>query len=465
MSTQQIQINEEQAREAARLSEILAADYSAATSLDELYGTNLRTSDIKKLYEQNTTFRAKVDEFNVSEGRAKLIADFRALNEQDQQKAYAVMTPENKKVIDEDYEAFIAASSNPPEATPNPSVETPEQKAEKERLAAEALVAEEAARIAAAAPVEELYDGIEKLSEGSYKLTVDPGDGTPAEIFYGASQKECFKALRISKANATKELRRRAKKVQITDELRALAVEVVNYPPPIKPLILSPDETFTLTEQLKDPTTVLEATRKLRQASLTPEECARQNEEIERRRFSDGYNTAVSWMQIRPEFYNCAENIEALQKLMAELNWAVTVKNLDIAFATLTEQGVLLERPEEIPQHVPSTAQPASVVPVAAAPAPPAASAPSTAAAPNNPPAAPAAQPSALPGPAKVLRPGSSSTAAMPTRRIESVPGPAVYVLTVEEYNRLSAAEAKRRYRTDPEFRKGFDALVAAGKI
>ena len=427
--------------------EALLADYSAATSIDELYA-GLHSTVIKRLYNENATFKAKVDEFNISEGRAKLIADFRALSDADQQLSYARMTNEQKKIIDDDVDAFTVQQT----ITLAPSQDEIDAAKKAEQAVAEAAAAGEIPAVQRGT-VEILYEGVEKLGEDSYKLTVDPGDGTPAEVFFASTQADLFKALRKSKANATKELRRRAKKIQITDELRALQVEVVNYAPLVQPLRLTPDEIFTFTEQQKDPVTVLEATRKLRQASLTQEECDRMNEAIERQRYSDGYNTAITWIQTHPDFYQCSENIEALQKLMAELNWAVTIKNLDLAYDTLVAQGVLLERPEEPTSNQP-VAQPASVVPVVAAPVTQAAASAVT----------PAATPGALPDAKKVLRPGSS-TATLPSRRVDEIRPATAPVLTAEEYYSIPAAVLKRRYDREPTFKAAVDALIASGKV
>lgn len=421
---------ERQAQIEARRAAILAADYSAATSIDDLYRP-LSTAEIKLLYNQNASFKAKVDEFNVIAQAAVAPA----------------LTPEEQAQKDADAAAQAQADAEAATAA----------QAEADRLAAEA----EAANKLPEPPAEKLYDGVEKLPDGRYKLTVDPEDGTPAEIFYGASQADCFKALRKSKAQATRELRRRKKKLQITEELKALKAEKVSYPPLVKPLRLTPDEIFDLTEKQKDPTTVIEAMRKLRQASLTQEECDRLNSIEGQRQRSEAKTIAVEWIEQNPEFYNCTENIAAMQDLMGGLNWAVTIKNLDLAFKILQDQGVLLEEPEtETP--VQPVAQPASVVPVAAAPVSPA-SAPA-AVVPAKVPAAPA---SALPASAKVLRPGSSSSTGMvPTRRVDSASrATPTFVLTVEEYHRIPAAIMKTRMQREPEFRAAVDKLIAEGKI
>ena len=260
---------------------------------------------------------------------------------------------------------------------------------------------------------------------------MDPGDGTPAEIFWGESQKECFKKLRESKAHAVRELRRRRKQLEITQELRDLQPEVIPYAPLMQAVSLTPKEIYDLTEQQKDPSTVLEATRKLRQASYTPEECARYNEAIERQRFNEQKATGEKWISENPDFHASPENINNLIKLMGGLGWAATEKNLDLAFKILKEQEVYV--PEVI--ETPPSAQPASVVPVAsaavAAPAVPTVSAP----------AAPAG---ALPAAKRVLRPGSlaeSSTGIQPSVRMPERLGqpPRVLPMSAEEYAAIPA--------------------------
>ena len=438
---QQAQVQEDAKRAAAqqRNDQVMGADYSAATNFDELYD-DLASAEIKSLYARNATFKAKVDQLN-NAPLPQTTTLGSSQNEIDAARAAEAVqqtTPEPVAQTDAGTPEAIAAAQE-----------------EADRLLAEAAAAGTPLTVQRN-DVEILYDGVEKLGEGSYKLTVDPEDGTSPEIFYGASQSDCFKGLRKSKASATRELRRRAKKVQITDELRALQVEVINYPPLAKPISLSADEVFTLTQEMKDPVTAVKAMTKLRLASITQEECDRQNEAIERQRYSDGYNTAITWIQTHPDFYNCPENIAALQTLMVNLNWAVTIKNLDLAFDNLVEQGVLLERPVEQTPSQPIVPQPASVVPVVTvAPAVPVVK------------AAPAvAKTGALPD-ARQLRPAdrSSSTTMTPTRRSDSVPVAVMSSLTAEEYHAMPSATLKMRYQREPAFRVQVDALIASGKV
>jgi hypothetical protein len=65
------------------------------------------------------------------------------------------------------------------------------------------------------------------------------------------------------------------------------------------------------------------------------------------------------------------------------------------------------------------------------------------------------------------LRPGSASTGLSPRQasvRPGARPEPSVG-LTVDEYNRMSMSETRRRYKTDLGFKAAVDKLIAEGKI
>ena len=452
-----------------RQSDVLAADYSGYNSLEEIW-KGLSSAEINLLKSQSPSYKKRVEELD-------LINAFRQLNDEDQATFFAEANEGTRAVLENDgyvssqtttlaqspgeaqEEAEAARLAQQNEAgigkTPeeiqeeNERVEAGRLQAEADRVAAEAA----AANTTVALPrdqVEVLYDGVEKLGNNAYRLTVDPEDGTPVEVFWGESQKECFKKLRDSKKHSIRELRRRKNQLEITQELRDLQPEVIPYAPLMQAVSLTPKEIYDLTEQQKDPSTVLEATRKLRQASYTPEECARYNEAIERQRFSEQKATGEKWISENPDFHASPENINNLIKLMGGLGWAATEKNLDLAFKILKEQEVYV--PEVI--ETPPPAQPAFVVPVAAV------------AVPTVP--APAAPAGALPAAKRVLRPGSlaeSSTGIQPSVRMPERLGqpPRVPPMSAEEYSSINSATLKTRYAKEPEFKARVDAYWAAG--
>lgn len=364
---------------------LLATDFSTLQNYDD-FVANLSATEMKMLEEQNPSYRA-----------ARERADYLA-------------SPAGQAELASQREAEVEAQ------------------VQRDREAAEAA---EAARQPGTNEV--LFDGVEKLGPGSYRLTVPSVDGGNSEVFYGNSQAELFAKLRKSKGHATAEIRRRSKSVQITQEMRNNSqVEKINYPPLVEKLTLTPDEIYDLTEKLKDPVHILEAQRKLRLASLSDEEIGRENEAIIQRRQQDAYNTAANWVKAHPEFHRCPENIKAMQELMLELDWAVTPNNMNLAYQELVKQGVLIEKPAEAPTRQ----------------------------------SAPAAISTTPAAPVKVLRPASNSTSLMPTRRTDSVNlKPPKPTLTVEEYNKMPADDVRRRYKRDAEFRAAVDDLMAQGKI
>lgn len=452
-----------------RKNDVLSADYSGYNSIEEIW-KGLSSAEINLLKSQSPSYKKRVEELD-------LIAAFRRLSEEDQAVFFAEANEATRITLEND--GYVASQTttlakSPGEAqdeaeaarlaqqneagigkTPeeiqeeNERVEAGRLQAEADRVAAEAA----AANTTVALPrdqVEVLYDGVEKLANNAYRLTVDPEDGTPVEVFWGESQKECFKKLRESKVQAVRELRRRRKQLEITQELRDLQPEVVAYAPLMQAVSLTPKEIYDLTEQQKDPSTVLEATRKLRQASYTLEECARYNEAIERQRYNDQKTVAEKWISGNPDFHASPENIGNMQKLMGQLNWAVTEKNLDLAFKTLKEQEAYV--PEVI--ETPPPAQPAFVVPVAPVVTPKVQT-----------PAAPAG---ALPAAKRILRPGSlaeTSTGIQPSVRMPERLGqpPRVLPMSAEEYSSINSATLKTRYAKEPEFKARVDAYWAAG--
>ena len=452
-----------------RQSDVLAADYSGYNSLEEIW-KGLSSAEINLLKSQSSSYKKRVEELD-------LIAAFRRLSEEDQAVFFAEANEATRITLEND--GYVASQTTTLAKSPGEAQEeaeaarlaqqseagigqTPEELAAEEQQAEAARVQAEADRVAAEAAaanttvalprdqVEVLYDGVEKLGNNAYRLTVDPEDGTPVEVFWGESQKECFKKLRDSKKHSIRELRRRKNQLEITQELRDLQPEVIPYAPLMQAVSLTPKEIYDLTEQQKDPSTVLEATRKLRQASYTPEECARYNEAIERQRFSEQKATGEKWISENPDFHASPENINNLIKLMGGLGWAATEKNLDLAFKILKEQEVYV--PEVI--ETPPPAQPAFVVPVAAV------------AVPTVP--APAAPAGALPAAKRMLRPGSlaeSSTGIQPSIRMGERTGaaPRVLPMSAEEYSAIPAPVLKTRYNKEPEFKARVDAYWAAG--
>jgi hypothetical protein len=345
---------------------------------------------------------------------------------------------ETEKLLNSPQTQTLAAS--PAEAQ---ALRDSQREVEQNRLFAESrAAAEENAR------AEKLYDGVEKLADGRYRLTIEHDSGNP-EVFYGASQAEVWKSLRDSKKHATAELRRRANSVRITAEMRALTPEIVQYAPLVERVVLTPEQVYKYTQEQHDPVTSVEAIRMLRLGGMTQTEVDRQNEIIVRSRMMEASNIADQWIKETPEFYACSENLQAMIDLMGDekgMNWACTKRNLQMAFENLKEQGALIERIEEAEAPVIQPSRP-RFVPQAEK--------------------VPAAAPPVAPRPTAPLKRPTNGTAlnggATSSARLEKYGEVKVQPMTEVEANALSATESKQKYLKDPVYRARLDAYWAKG--
>jgi hypothetical protein len=382
----------------ARQDEIQLRNYNGAQNFDELYD-GLSAAEIKFLYTYNESFHTTTDLLN------------------DPQRQTLAQSPEEAAEIRDQARA-----------------------AEQNRLFAEAREAAEAN-----AREEKLYPGVEKLADGRYRLTIDPEDGSAPEVFLGATQAEVWQKLRDSKKNATRELRRRAGQVKITQELREMSVDVVEYAPLEAKVTLTPAELFEATEMLKDPSTSIEGTRRLQAAARTQADIDRANEGLVRGRQIEAQTIAEKWLRDNPAFYANDHNIGALREIMGTLNWAVTPKNLSLAHNALIEQGILVDRlPEsevEAPMIQPRP-RPAVFVPPAAVPAP----------------VVPQAQRPTVPLRRPTTHdPSRESFARRSSASIKAAP------MTATEYHSISSGDMKTRYNQDANFKDRVDAYWANG--
>lgn len=409
------------AAQLARQEESLKKNFTGIANYDD----GLSTEETKFLYAHNESFRNVVD----------TIDGFRKLTEDEQARFHAEANEGTKRTLESD--GYIPSQTQYLAPAPSES----EEESAAQRQASQAFI-ETASDQAVETQGEKLYAGVE-IREGRYVLTIDPEDGTAPEVFKskpiseGGTQGEVWKLLRDSKKNATRELRRRAKKVQITRELREMQVDVIPYVPLEQKVTLSTAEIYDLTEQLKDPSTVLEATRRLQLGSRTQEDIDRANEMIERGRMQEQEAAAHKWMRDNPQFIVCDENLKAMMEIMGSLNWGVTSGNLTKAYNALLEQEALITSLPDVPEPEFTTG-----------PAPK----PRTVFIPKA--AVPAVRPT--------RRPLNSSGGDFRSARMNTEPAKP-QPMTASEYAGYSAVELKTRFNRDEGFRARVEAYWAAG--
>lgn len=212
-----------------------------------------------------------------------------------------------------------------------------------------------------------------------YQIEDDNGKPIgPPQHFEADTQKELLDLVKNAHKNAAKKMYETIKKVKIGDLIT---------PDPEKPIkryerrALSADERTRLANAVKDPQTAPEATKTLMEAELgVPFEDLRQGMEyLEiRRRIDQAQLETDAFLQAHPEYINTDGNKEWLLKWLEKRNFALTRKNLELAFedlsgATGEHPNVLtLRAPEPVappqPEPVTPAAEPTQPVPTAATP-------------------------------------------------------------------------------------------------
>jgi hypothetical protein len=413
-----------------RLEQLQAKNFTGIAKYDE----GLSSEEVKVLYKTNESFRNVVDTLN----------GFRQLTEEQQARFHAEANEGTKATLEADgYEPgqtqYLA-----------PSLGEQEEDSAAQREASQRFLNTQG-EAAVETQNEKLYEGVE-IREGRYVLTIDPEDGTSPEVFRskpiaeGGTQGEVWKLLRDSKKNATRELRRRAKKVQITKELREMKVDVIPYVPLEEKITLTPEQIFEATEQLKDPTTAIKASRLLYLASRTQEDIDRANEVIVRGRMQEQESAASTWIKNNPQFIVCDENLQAMMDIMGSLNWCVSDRNMTLAYNELMRQEALVTKLPEIPEQEfrtgPEPQQPRKFVPQSS---------------PAERQAAPA--PAARPVYRKPLNSSGGDFRSTRPNTTPVKPQP----MTAAEYAAMPVTILQDRYKKEPDFKNRVDAYWAAG--
>jgi hypothetical protein len=413
----------------AREDELRSKQFFGVMLQGQLYD-GLSGQDITFLKANNKSF---VEAMNLIDGFQKMSAE-------DQVKFFSDSNEATRITLEND--GYISSQIQTLAKSPDEAQELIESRraAEQNRQFTEAREAEEANA--------QLYPGVEKVGN-KFRLTLDPGDGTGTEVFWGDSQKEVFQQLAKSKIHATQALRKRAGQVKLTQELREMQVDVLDYAPLEVKVTLTPAELYEAHAMLADPSTAVEGTRRLQAAARTQEDVDRANEGLLRARFLESKAVAEKWMTDNPQFYPCNENIQAMMQITGGLNWAITPGNMTKAFLELAEQNALVERLPETDVEAPAFVQPKPrpvFVPRAAAPSPAVPVAPQ--------PTVPLRRPTN----GTSLNGGSTSSA-----RLEKFGKVTVAPMTAAEYDAISSSDMKARYGKDANFKDRVDAYWQAG--
>jgi hypothetical protein len=305
--------------------------------------------------------------------------------------------------------------------------------------------------------VEYPFGTIEKV-KGGWEARVDNKDGSGVQVYKAKTKDELIGRLLQAQAHATQKIRE-----QEAERQQRLLEEPADLAPvrkALQPRQLTADEQFEYAEAIAsgDPSRIHKAEEKrfaIRNGG-TPEEIAGRVNETESALAVESYKAvAKAFMKQNDNVVFTHELGDKIDEVLAENNWAYTVRNLNKVLHMLKTKGevtlkVSTPATEEVELPVPTSAREAVTTP----PVVPAV-------------VTPKVPPASTPKAAERLRPGSASTGASPrSTSVRQGQQPVAPVgLTVEEYNRMSVSETRQKYKTDPGFRSAVDKLMAEGKI
>jgi hypothetical protein len=238
--------------------------------------------------------------------------------------------------------------------------------------------------------------------------------------------------------------------VAFYDTKKQLKAERVMTPDTGRPLRqfasrqLTGDERVKIANLRKDPNTAIDATRIEVEALLgAPVDAVlAQLNEAEANRIAGLAREAVAiFLENTPEYIECDVNQEAMEKFLLKKELPVTVKNLQIAFDSLSEDKKLaLRQPKPTTEAVPAaipTVEP-QVEPVSEQTSP------------------------ISDAPAPTPRTASTGLSARGSSAPQNTPTPVKVGLTHRDIAKMSAAEIAKGL-SDPEFVKQLDALPPRG--
>jgi hypothetical protein len=187
------------------------------------------------------------------------------------------------------------------------------------------------------------------------KYVVQPRDkdGNPfgqPSVYEYATEQELIELMANSVANGTTKIRELTKAQRIIPEDAEKAPEIIAA----KPHDLNADELFSITNELRDPTTVVGALDRYYEARFgrKPEETAKVQElTLEQQRQIQTGLICDRWMARTHDYYDCQENADAMMGYLKDRKLPVTEKNLQVAFRELRQE--LAQAPEDDQKKAP----------------------------------------------------------------------------------------------------------------
>ena len=142
----------------------------------------------------------------------------------------------------------------------------------------------------------------------------------------------------------------RQNRLNISEDASVLPADLDRLPATLKfnKRDLTPEERFSISQDLNNPEKFPEASARLIEATLgaKPEDITESitNTQLNVQQLMARSN-AQTWMEQHPEFYNCEENLSTVVDYMVKNGLQPTVKSFEFAQSKMTEAGLLLSSP------------------------------------------------------------------------------------------------------------------------
>ena len=205
------------------------------------------------------------------------------------------------------------------------------------------------------------------------KYTIQPTDkegraiGAP-HVYYYTDEADLNRQLSETVGNGTRKIREMAlgNPVKITAPEGAELEEDDSEPiPEFKPRELTADEKFSIANKLRDPATLVEGYDELTLArtGAKPEDIAKLQHKMAKdaQKAKDdaakvrARTEALTFQERHPEFVTNEANANAMMTYLSSRKMAITLKNFEIAYKALTDDGLLIlkeQEPEPEPHKV-----------------------------------------------------------------------------------------------------------------
>jgi hypothetical protein len=196
----------------------------------------------------------------------------------------------------------------------------------------------------------EKWEYIGEEGKGKHKLTIDPGDGAPVQVYYGKTREEITQNLIQAQASATRQI----------DKLQKAMPKPpapANVPMRRVPKPLNDNERFQVANDMTDPAKVDKAVQRVVESvtGITVDEIRENSRQQEEERAVErATKAAIEWAESEPDWFNSEHNKQTLVRYMMSMGMnPQKTEDYRRAYRELVAAGLLQAAPEGIDDNEP----------------------------------------------------------------------------------------------------------------